>query len=170
MNVRRAVFVSSSVALALACGGAQPPPPPVTAQVVTAPPPPPPAPELTAVDEPAQMVFFGRVARPADVLKIAGGWTRLPMPGSDVAAEMLTGERTGKIVDLEQPVDVDDEYDEHHDTDDSSYDEHHDDHDHDGDDHDGDDPTEHEDSQAGDAPTSQGTDEDPHGHEPPSPT
>jgi len=106
MNVRRAVFVSSSVALALACGGAQPPPPPVTAQVVTAPPPPPPAPELTAVDEPAQMVFFGRVARPADVLKIAGGWTRLPMPGSDVAAEMLTGERTGKIVDLEQPVDV----------------------------------------------------------------
>lgn len=107
MNVRRAVLVSTSVLAALACGGApQQQQPPVTAQVVTAPPPPPPPPELTAVEEPAQLVFLGRVAKPGDVLKVAGGWTRLPMPGAEVAAEMLTGERTGKVIDLEQPVDV----------------------------------------------------------------
>jgi hypothetical protein len=58
------------------------------------------------VPQPPELVFFGRIAKPSEVLKVVGGWTRLPMPGSEVVAEMLTGDRTGKLIDLDQPVDL----------------------------------------------------------------
>jgi hypothetical protein len=100
----RVLIVSSTIGF-LACGGSEPPP--VTAEVAKAqPPPPPPPPDLGAVPQPAELVFFGRVSKPSEALRVVGGWTRLPMPGSEVAAEMLTGERTGKLVDLDQPVDL----------------------------------------------------------------
>ena len=108
------VRTTSSVCLALlalasaaACGSPPPPAPPPaapSAPVVkeTAPP----APDLSAVPRPESMILFAHLAKPEAALKTVGGWTKLPMPGAEVLAELVSGAPVGKILDLSQPIDV----------------------------------------------------------------
>ena len=87
------------------CGGPPPAaapatPPPAAAPVVVAPPP-----DLAATPEPDGLIVFARAAKPNEALKVIGGWTQLPVPGSDQVGALVAGESVGNVVDLDQPLD-----------------------------------------------------------------
>ena len=64
-----------------------------------------PPPDVSAVEEPKNLVVLARLTKPSDALKVIGGWSRMPMPGADAVGEMLAGDSIGPIVDLDQPID-----------------------------------------------------------------
>jgi hypothetical protein len=66
----------------------------------------PPPPDLSAVPRPESMILFAHLAKPEAALRTVGGWTKLPMPGAEVLAELVSGAPVGKILDLSQPIDV----------------------------------------------------------------
>src|SRR5262249_16056636 len=94
------------LSLGVACGGSPPPPP----QKPAAPPAPkvsaPPPPDTSAVPRPDGLVVFARLSKPETTLKVVGGWTGIPMPGSEVVGALLPGAAVGRVVDLTQPIDV----------------------------------------------------------------
>jgi hypothetical protein len=99
-------FALAAFALSVtACGGTAPPPQaPAVAKPVASVAPPPPA-DLSPVPEPATLVVSARFARLSASLATAHGWTKLPMPPSELVTELLTSEAVGPIVDLDQPID-----------------------------------------------------------------
>src|SRR5262249_6313134 len=102
----RSLILALVVSFCAACGGSPPPPP----QKPAAPPAPkvsaPPPPDTSAVPRPDGLVVFARLSKPEATLKVVGGWTGIPMPGSEVVSELLTGATVGKVIDLGQPIDV----------------------------------------------------------------
>jgi phosphoribosylanthranilate isomerase len=101
--VGSACLVGSVVATG-ACGGNAEP-----AAVPTAPPPAAPAAppaNLSAVPEPANLVFLARVNHPDKLLAAAGSWTSLPMPPPQTLATLMAGEELGTLVDATQAVDA----------------------------------------------------------------
>jgi hypothetical protein len=107
-RIARATF-ASLVGLAAAgvtgCGGASP-----TTQapaVATAPAPPiarTPAPDLSPVAPPQALVASGVLSKPSGSLARVRSWANIPIPQSEQATELLLGEASGALVDLEQPV------------------------------------------------------------------
>ena len=98
----------ASFALALsvtACGSAPPPQAPAAARPVATVTPPPPVVDLSPVPEPATLVVSARFAKLSASLATAHGWTKLPMPPSELVTELLTSEAVGPVVDLDQPID-----------------------------------------------------------------
>jgi len=95
----------SLAAFAVACA---PTPPPAAQTPVPPPPtvaPAPPPPDLSATPEPDGLMVFVRVSRPSAALKVIGGWTGMPMPGSEEAGALVAGESIGNVIDLDQPID-----------------------------------------------------------------
>ncbi|MEO6421028.1 MAG: hypothetical protein ABIP39_16570 [Polyangiaceae bacterium] len=91
----------------LACGGAPPPEPTVLPAVAAKPVTIAAAPaDVSAVPEPKTMLMFANIAKPAQALRVVGGWTNMPMPAADEASELLTGATIGRAIDLEKPVSV----------------------------------------------------------------
>ncbi|MEO7110064.1 MAG: hypothetical protein ABI183_06475, partial [Polyangiaceae bacterium] len=74
--------VLTSALLVAACGGAPPPAP-----AAVAPPAKPVAAadavDVSAVQEPADLVVTAHLTKPSQDVSIVGGWTNLPMPGAD---------------------------------------------------------------------------------------
>lgn len=100
-------FLASVICSGIGCGGAPPPEatvlPAVAAKpvaVVLAPA------DVSAVPEPKTLLMFANVAKPAQALRVVGGWTNIPMPAADEASEILTGATIGRVIDLEKPVSV----------------------------------------------------------------
>ncbi len=90
--------------LLAACGGGAPPPqapaaPAKEAAVAAAPV------DLSEVEAPKGLFALARLRKPSDVLRVAGDWTHLPMPGPDVVSELVMGQTVGALLDLDQPVD-----------------------------------------------------------------
>lgn len=109
MKARPPIFFFASVLCSgIACGGS--PPPEATALPVAAPAKPAtvaavPA-DVSAVPEPPTLLMFANVAKPAQALRVVGGWTNMPMPAADEAAELLTGSTIGRAIDLEKSISV----------------------------------------------------------------
>jgi hypothetical protein len=109
MKARPPIFFFASVFCSgIACGGS--PPPEATVLPVAAPaksvavasvPA-----DVSAVPEPATLLMFANVAKPAQALRVVGGWTNMPMPAADEAAELLTGAAIGRAIDLEKSMSV----------------------------------------------------------------
>jgi hypothetical protein len=97
--------VVTSALLVAACGGSPPPPPaPVAAPpkpVATAD-----AVDVSAVQEPADLVVTAHLTKPSQDVSVVGGWTNLPMPGADDVADIVTDLDVGALIDLDAPIDV----------------------------------------------------------------
>jgi hypothetical protein len=105
---RRIGAVSSiltSALLVAACGGA-PPPPPATVAPPTKPVAATDAVDVSAVQEPADLVVTAHLTKPSQDVAVVGGWTNLPMPGADDVADLVTDLDVGALIDLDAPIDV----------------------------------------------------------------
>ncbi len=96
--------------LLAACGSPKPAEAPVTkapevpaerpvAVAVDAPP------DLTPAPAPTNMIVVGRIAKPSDIIGTVTDWASLPPFSSAELTEVLTGENTGPLIDLDKPVD-----------------------------------------------------------------
>ena len=105
MNVGRSLLGLSALTF-LACGGSPPPAPTPPAKPVATAPPADPPPDLSQVPEPASLVLVARIAKPDNVIKAVGSWTRLPLPsGKDLARTSLP-DVVADVVDFSEPVDA----------------------------------------------------------------
>lgn len=60
--------------------------------------------DVSRVPEPEGLVALGRIAKPEAILKTAGGWAGLPLPGGSELVRSVTDDAVGAAVDLSQPV------------------------------------------------------------------
>jgi hypothetical protein len=92
--------------LVLACGSPPPPAQPAPAPASSAPAAPAPATiDLSPAPEPAGLVAFARATKPSEAIKVIGSWLQMPMPGASEVGQLVTGEATGNLIDLDQPID-----------------------------------------------------------------
>src|SRR5690242_3511947 len=94
------------VVFAAGCGGGNPPPAPTAPATnpiaVSASPA---KIDLSPVPEPAGLVLVGRIAKPDAVVRAAGGWTGLPLPGAAELVRSMTDDAVASAIDFSQPVD-----------------------------------------------------------------
>lgn len=105
-RMRNFAGCAALLVIAVGCGGGNPPPAP------TAPAPSPIAPvagpskvDLSPVPEPTGLIVVGRIAKPDAILRAAGTWTGLPLPGGNELVRMVTDEAVAASIDFSQPVD-----------------------------------------------------------------
>jgi hypothetical protein len=98
--------LTASLGALVACGSPPPPAAPVTlpASSASAAPAPPPI-DTSPAPEPPGLIAFARAAKPSEAIKVVGGWVQMPMPGPSEVGQLITGEPTGNLVDLDQPID-----------------------------------------------------------------
>ncbi|WP_394822003.1 hypothetical protein [Pendulispora albinea] len=88
----------------LACGGATPepaaPPKPAETKPTSATTPP----DVSAVPAPSTLIVFGRVAKPGDLLKVAGGWAGTTLP-EDMVGRLVASAPIAAASELGRPVD-----------------------------------------------------------------
>lgn len=61
--------------------------------------------DLRPAPEPKNMIAWGRVSNPAQLLSVAKEWSSLPMPDSAAITQLLAKEPLGAMIDLSRPVD-----------------------------------------------------------------
>jgi hypothetical protein len=98
-------FLLGLLLVPLGCGGT-PPPPPAALAATPAKAEASPPPDTSPVARPEGLVLFACLTKPEATLKVVGHWTGIPMPGSEVVGELMTGASIGNVVDLTLPIDV----------------------------------------------------------------